>query len=416
MPQTLLTVTMITREALRILHNNLVFLKGANRQYSSEFARAGAKIGSSINIRKPNQYFVRTGAPIQVNNTQETYTSLTLTTQYGVDVQFSSVELTLSLDDFSKRILEPALAKLASRIDYDGLALALDVYNQVGLPGYTPGTTGGSGLTNSACPQVFLNAGRMLTTFATPPANRRICFDPAANAGSVAGLSGLYNAQETIAEQYRKGSMGHALGFDFFEDQNIRQLTNGTHGTSGSWQVGASGQTGSTIACTGATATVATILTKGEIVTLAGCYSVNPENQQTTGILQQFVCTADIVTAGDGTFDLLISPEIIVAGDGVANGTVTASPTGSGAVTPLSGTAATAYPVNIAYVPDCFTLGTADLEMPQGVDFSARENYDGVSMRIVRAYDINSDQFPCRIDILAGWKTLRPENACRICG
>jgi hypothetical protein len=74
------------------------------------------------------------------------------------------------------------------------------------------------------------------------------------------------------------------------------------------------------------------------------------------------------------------------------------------------------YAQNLAYHADAFTLGTADLEIPQGVDFAARESYDGISMRIVRAYDVSSDNFICRIDVLGGWATLRPELACRILG
>ncbi len=418
MSNTLLTVSMITREALRLLHNNTVFLRGVNRQYSGEFAKTGAKIGSTINIRKPNQYFIRRGAQMNVNNVSETYTSLTLDTQYGVDINFSSSELTLSLDDFSKRILEPAIARLTSEMDMDGLGLVIsNVYNQVGTPGTTPGNTGGSALTNAACPQIYLNAGMIMTTYATPRDNqRRVCFNPAANAASVAGLSGLYNDQASIAEQYKKGVMGYALGFEFAEDQNVNTFTTGDHAGSAGWQVSAANQTGSTITCSGATASHTGILKAGEVVTFAGCYGVNPENQMSTGMLQQFVVTADVDSDDSGLFSVTISPSIVVAGAGVANGTVTASPTNTGACTPLSGSASTTYPINVAYHADAFTLGTADLELPKGVDFAYREEFEGVSMRIVRAYDINNDQFPCRIDVLAGWKTLRPEMACRICG
>src|ERR1035437_787054 len=125
MANTLLTPSMITREALRVLHNNLVFVKGTNRQYSSEFAQQGAKIGSTVNVRKPNKYFVRTGQVMQVQQTTETFVPLTLNRQWGVDVSFSSIDLTLSLDDFSKRVLTPAMARLASQVDMDGLSMAI---------------------------------------------------------------------------------------------------------------------------------------------------------------------------------------------------------------------------------------------------------------------------------------------------
>ena len=188
MPNTLLTPTMITREGLRVLHNNLVFVKGVNRQYSSEFAVSGAKIGSVINVRKPNRYFVRTGPAMQVQNTAETSVPLALTRQWGVDVNFTSAELTLSLDDFSKRILTPAMAKIASQIDYEGLALFASVWNQVGTPGTTPGTGAVIGPpttildTNTVRPA--LNAGLLLDLNSTPrDENRRIVLHPAAMAG-----------------------------------------------------------------------------------------------------------------------------------------------------------------------------------------------------------------------------------------
>ena len=429
MANTLLTPSMITREALRVLHNNLVFVKGVNRQYSSEFAQSGAKIGSTVNVRKPNRSFVRTGQAMQTQQTNEVYTPLSLNRQWGIDVSFSSFDLTLSLDDFSKRILTPAMARLASQIDIDGLAMAITgnytdgtatagagpVYNMVGTPGATPGTTGGSGLQQSGAPIVFLNAGMLLDNFAAPrDENRRIVMNPAAHAQSVSGLSGLFNDQTALAEQYRKGVLGAALGFEFAMDQNVYNLVSGatakTNGTTSSNLAA-----GSTIAITGAGASGNVVA--GDVFTVAGCYSVNPENQQSTGQLQQFVVTAPVTLNGSGAGTLNVSPTIKLAGAGIADGTVNALPNSGAVVAWASGTgAATAYPQNLAYHQDAFTLATADLELPKGVDFAARETYDGLSMRIVRAFDITSDMFPCRIDILGGWATLRPELACRITG
>lgn len=413
MSNTILTPAMITREALRVLHNNLVFVKGVNRQYSAEFAKTGAKIGSTINVRLPNRYYVRRGAPIQVQNTSEQYTPLTLDTQWGVDISFSSAELTLSLDDFSKRILTPAMAKIASEIDLDGLGLYTDIYNIVGTFGTTPGSaTGGSGLLMYTVPGIYLNAGMVLDHSAAPrDLNRRVCLGPAAMASSVGGLSGLYNPQEVIGDQYRKGILGHALGFEFALDQNVKTHTNGTRAISAEITVQATWVTGdgSTLKLTGGTATIK----KGDVLTIANVYMVNPENQQSTGILQPFVVTADVTMSG--TTNVTVSPTPKLAGTGVADGNVNRVPTASDAVV-WFGATGSAGPQNMAYHQDAFTLGTADLEMPKGVDFAARETYDGVSMRIVRAYDINNDQFPCRIDVLGGWKTLRPELACRITG
>lgn len=420
----LITATMVTREALRVLHNNIVFAKGVSRQYSDEFAKSGAKIGSTINIRNPNRYFVRTGALMQVQATDETSVPLTLNRQWGVDVNFTSAQLTLSLDDFSKRILTPAMARLSSQIDYEGLGRYINIFNQVGTPGVTPGNAGGAlgTPTNSVAPVVYLNAGVFLDGLACPrDENRRIVIGPSAMAASVGALAGLWQLSELNVEQYKKGVIGQALGAEFAMDQNINFLTTGTRAVPTAATVTVAGQTGSNLLTQGWVAGVT--LNQGEVFTIAGVNGVNPENQQPIDVVvaagtgnAYFVVTANCVADGAGLMTIPIYPPIIVAAPLVANATVTASPAAGALLTLLSGALSTRFPINLAYHQDAFTLGTADLEMPNGVDFAARETYDGISMRIVRAYDILNDQFPCRIDVLGGWATLRPELACRIAG
>jgi hypothetical protein len=418
MANTLITPTQVLREALRVLHNNLVFVKNVNKQYSKEFAISGAKVGATINVRLPNRYYVTKGTQLAPQTTNESTVPLTLSTNYQVGLSFTQAELTLSLDDFSKRVLVPSMARLASQIDQDGLALVSNVFNQVGTPGTTPGTAGGSftyPLLNYNAPQVYLNAGMKLDNQAAPRDENRWCvLNPAAMAASVSGLSGLFQDAKAIGEQYRKGVIGSALGFEFAMDQNVNMLTTGAHG--GTPVVAGGSQTGASLNTSGWTASVSNILSAGEIIAVAGVNGVNPENQTTTGYLQNFVVTANCSSDSNGDVAIPIYPSIIVAGTGVANGTVTASPATGVAVTVLSGAGNTSYPMNVAYHQDAFTLATADLEMPKGVDFAARETYDGISMLIVRAYDINYAQFPCRVDVLAGWACLRPELACRITG
>ncbi len=418
MSNKLLTPTQVLREALRVLHNNLVFVKNVNKQYSSEFAVSGAKVGSTINVRLPNRYYVAKTTALQAQNTNEATVPVSLTTNYQVGLNFTQAELTLSLDDFSKRVLNPAMARLASQIDQDGLGEAACVYNQVGTPGTTPGTEGGtfsSDLLNYNAPQVYLNAGMMLDNMAAPRDDARRCVvNPAAMAKSVGGLRGLFQDAAEIAKQYKKGVIGTALGFEFAMDQNVNLLTTGAHG--GSPAASGAGQTGALLATSGWTASTENILSAGEIITIAGVYGLNPENQSSTGYLQSFVVTENCSSDSGGNVTIPIAPSIVVAGPQVANGTVAASPANGAQVFLMSGAGSTAYPMNIAYHKDAFTLATADLEMPKGVDFAARETYDGISMLIVRAYDINNAQFPCRIDVLAGWATLRPELACRITG
>ena len=437
MANALLTPTQITREALRVLHNNLVFIKGVNRQYKDEFAKQGAKIGSTVNIRKPNRYFIRKGAVMQTQGTSETFVPLTLNNQWGTDVSFSSTELTLSLDDFSKRILTPAMAKIASQIDADCLQAAITgsmvgaggalvncgspVFNVVGTAGTTPGTSGGSatGLAQYNAPIAYLNAGLQLDNNAAPrDENRRVVLSPAAMAQSVAGLSGMFQDQDTISNQYKKGVLGNALGFEFAMDQNVYTYTSGSSALA-DW----GNLTLTNNSPTAVVAGTANTITAGTIFTIAGCLAVNPENQQSTGQLQQFVVTANARTT-DGSYNLgtvadrtlNIFPTPVLAGTGIANGTVSAIP-GAGAVVIVSQSAvSTSYQQSLAYHQDAFTFATADLEMPSGVDFAARETYDGISMRIVRAFDITNDQFPCRIDVLGGFASIRSELAARITG
>ena len=424
MANTLLTLTLITREALRILHNNIVFAKGVNRQYSAEFAQTGAKVGSSINVRKPNKYPIRTGPTLNISGTAENYVPLVLTTQAGVDTSFSSVDLTLSLDDFGKRILSPAMARVSSKMDFDGLQVAgYQTYNFVGNAGNTPGSnTGTVGATNSTlAPAIFLNAGMFMDNFATPrDENRRIILNPLAQASTVGNLSGLYNDQGTLGTQYRKGVMGQALGFEFAMDQNVSVFAVGNRVASNG-NANAANQTGTSLVLNGFAANAS--INAGEKFSFANIYSVNPENGQSTSLPQQFTVlansnsNANYLCDGGGNVTLNISPGLYTAAsNGNANATVTALPANGQAAVFMGAASVANYVMNMAYHQDAFTLATADLILPGGVDFAARETYDGISMRIVRAYDITNDLFPTRIDVLYGFAALRPEFACVIWG
>jgi len=401
MANTVLTVDKITREALRLLHNNLAFSRGVNKQYDDQFAKDGGKIGDTLRIRMPNRYTVRTGAVLDVQDTTETKVDLQVATQKGVDVNFSSKELTLDMDDFSSRILKPAMARLASTVDYDGLTeIYQNTYNQVGTAGTTPTTA-----------LVHLQAGQKLDEFATPRDGMRyMCLNPAAQALTVDGLKGLFQQSSAISDQYRKGMMGTALGFDFAMDQNINSHTTGAF--AGTVLVNDTVVSGDAVISMDAFTDSAPTLKKGDVFTIANVLAVNPETGQSTGSVQQFVVTADITGASNAIANVAISPSIISSG---ATKTVNSLPADNAAVT-FVGTASTAYPINIAHHRDAIVLATADLEMPTGVDFARREVYDGISLRIVRQYDIVNDKFPCRIDVLYGWKTVRPEFACRVLG
>ncbi len=395
---------MITREALMLLENSLTFTKQVNRQYSNQFAQSGGKIGNTLNIRVPAQFTVSSGPNLAVQNFTETQVPLVINQQKHIDVSFSSQELTLSIQDFSERVLAPQIVQLANQIDQDGLALYSSVYNSVGTPGVA---------NNTLAP--FLQAGVALDNNATPRdiAKRNIVLGPQGQADAVSGFSTYFNDQDTVGKQYANGTMGKAVGFKWSMDQNVNSMTVGPLG--GTPLVNGAAQTGSTLVTNGWTASAASRLLGGEVFTIAGVYGVNPISKFSTGKLQQFVVTGPVSSDGSGNATLPISPAIVTTG---AAQNVTASPA-SGAALTFVGAANSVTPVGLAFHKDAFTFACVDLEdVSKYGAWGARISDDqlGVSMRIARQYAISTDAIPCRIDVLYGWLATRPQMATRLVG
>ena len=400
MSNSLLTIDMITRKSLEILENNLVLTRNVNRQYDDSFAVEGAKIGSTLRIRLPDRALVTDGAALQVQDDNEQYTTLTVSSQKHIGVNFTSAELTMQLDDFAERVLKPRVSQLASSVDADVATSYKGIYNSVGTPGTTPATS-----------LVLLQANQKLNEFATPMSPRYATVNPAANAGLVEGMKGLFNPTGTISRQFKNGMMGEGiLGLDEINmSQSISNHTNGNWGTSitVTSTVSTQGQSTLGISFTGSSKT----WNEGDVFTIAGVYAVNPQTRQSTGSLQQFTVTA--ATSGSSTATLSISPALYTSSNALA--TVDSFPQASAVVTML-GTAATAYPQNLVYHKDAISFATADLLLPQGVDMASRQVHNGISLRIVRQYDINNDRLPCRIDVLYGYAAIRPITAVRLWG
>lgn len=393
MANTLLTPTAVTRESLRILHQKLNFVGNITRDYDDSFAKSGAKIGDSLKIRLPNQYTVRTGATLSAQDTTESSTTLQVATQKGVDLNFTSVDLTLSLDDFSKRIIEPAMAVLAANIEADALNMYKDVYQSV--------WNGGAAATYNKA----LDCRVKLQNALAPPSDRTMLLDPQAMSDVIKDTKTLFQDDASIAKQYREGMVGRAAGFNWGENTLLPSHTRGAGDTA--YVVNTStGITSGTATITVATGT-GTIL-KGDVFTVAGVFEAHPETKANTGRLQQFVCTADYAGGGGA---VAVSPTPISAS--VATQNIVIVGAGAGKAVVIAGTLSTAVQTGLAFQKGAFAFATADLVMPEGVDWAAREVYDGLSMRIVRAYDINNDKFPCRLDILYGYKTLRAQLATR---
>jgi hypothetical protein len=395
MSNSILTPTAVTRRALAILHQKLNFIGNINRSYDDSYAQSGAKIGDTLKVRLPNQYTIRSGKTLSTQDTTESSVSVVMGTQKGVDVNFSSAELTLSLDDFAERVLEPAMAVLAANVEADAFNMALDVYNSVNNIG-SPITL------NKA-----LSARKLLVDNLAPNDNRCLILNTQDNLDLVDSLKGLFQDSTEIAKQYREGMVGRTAGFGkIYENTLLPSQTTGTAVSATTYTVnGAVTANGST---TVVVATGATTFKKGDVITFATTNRVHPETKADTGVLQQFVVTADYA-GGAGT--LSFSPAIYTT-TGQQNVVATGLANGS-AITKVGGASAV-YKPSLAFQKDAFAFVTADLVMPKGVDFSAREVYDGVSLRIVRQYDINNDNLPCRIDVLYGYKTLRAQLAARI--
>ena len=402
MANSLLTIDMITRKSLEILENNLVISRNVNKEYDDSFAVEGAKIGSTLRIRLPDRALVTDGAALQVQDDNEQYTTLTVSSQKHIGINFTSAELTMQLDDFAERVLKPRISQLAASVDADVANAYKSIFNTVGTPGTTPATA-----------LVLLQAQQKLNESATPMSPRYATVNPAANAGLVNGLSGFFNPTSTISRQFKTGMMGEGvLGYD---EMNMSQsIVNHTTGNFPAAPICAStvpstqGATTLDITYTSGTKS----LKQGDVFTIAAVYAVNPQTRLSTGSLQQFVVTADqTLTSTSATIAFL--PAMYTASNALA--TVDAFPVASAALT-FVGTASTVYPQNLVYHKNAITLATADLLLPQGVDMASRQVHNGISMRIVRQYDINNDRMPCRVDVLYGFSTIRPPMACRIWG
>lgn len=397
MANTILTPTAVTREAQRILHQKLNFVGSINRQYDSSFAQSGAKIGDSLKVRLPNQYTVRTGASLSTQDTTETSTTLQVATQKGVDLTFSSAELTLSLDDFSALILEPAMAVLAANIEADALNMYKDVYQISDEDG------------TAVSLKSFLYGRQKLNDSLAPQDNNRSAIISTDHSVKlIDALKGLFHDSSAIKEQYKEGIMGRTAGFDFYENTLLTSHTTGTAVKATTYTVNGAVTTNGSAAVTVASAG-STTFKQGDIFTVAGCFRVHPETKVSTGVLQQFVVTADY--AG-GAGSLAFAPAIYTSGG--RQNVVAAGLANGAALVKVGAAASETLTPSMVYHRDAFTFATADLVLPKGVDFAAREVMDGISLRTVRQYAISSDTYPCRIDVLYGYKAIRPELACRI--
>ncbi|MHA1555095.1 MAG: P22 phage major capsid protein family protein, partial [Alphaproteobacteria bacterium] len=311
----------------------------------------------------------------------------------GVDMSFSSDELTLDLDDFSKRILDPAISVLAAAMEADAYSMYKDVYNTV--------DSDAAALTFK---NIMQGRQKLNDNLAPEDNNRTAMLSTGHQVTIVDALKGLFHDDKAVTKQYREGMMGRTAGFDWYENTHVLDHTTGTAAKATVYVMDGIGTDGAALTVD----TGSTTFLVGDVITIADVNRVHPETKTDTGILQQFVITAN---SGASATELAISPSIVSTG---ARQNVSNVPGDGKAIVKVGAGANETMNSSMVYHKDAFTIATADLVKPKGVDFCAREVFDGISMRIVRAYDINNDLFPCRIDILYGYKTIRAQTACRI--
>jgi len=394
---TILTPTQVTREVARILHQKLNFIGRVDRQYDDSYAKTGAKIGDTLKVRLPNEYTVRTGINMAAQNTTETSVDLVMSTVKGVDMNFTSLELALSLDDFSTRIIEPAVSVLAANIEADALNMYKQVYNLY------DGDAAAFSFTSVS------TARQLLTDNLAPLSPRTMTMNTGHATKFMIDTKGLFHESEKISAQYREGKIGKTAGFDgIYENTLLVPHTTGTAAKTTGYDMntstGITSGSGTLVIATGTTSFLI-----GDVVTIAGVNRVHPETKVSTGVAQQFVVTAD---SGTSATSLSVSPAPTTSG---ARQNVTIVSAGaSKAITKVGAGASETLTQSLAFHKDAFAFVTADLPLPDGVDWAKREVVDGISISLVRDFQISDRSFPCRLDVLYGYKAIRPQLAARI--
>lgn len=401
MANQLITPLWTLKRTGRLAINNLKFANNVDRSYSDEFVQAGAKVGATINLRLPQRFQTTKGQAFQQQSITDQIVPVTLTDQANVGISFSSFQMTVDVDDYTSRYIDPAAVQLANTIDYDGLSRVYQsVYNSVGTPGSNPSTNA-----------TYLAANTLLSNQAAP-ARRMVITNPDMQAAITNANFALFNPGSTISDSFEKGIYStNTLGFkEWYWDQNVARFTNATYG--GTPLVNGANQTGTSLVTDG-WSSGATTLTKGTVFTIDGVYSVNPQNYQSTGALQQFVVT-QTVSDTTGNITANISPSIITSGQ---LQTVTASPANNAAIT-VVGASGVESAQALAWAKEAVVMVMADLVMPEGGAIAERIQSKplGFSLRMAKQWNGLSDQNLCRIDCIYGWKAYRPEWICRVQG
>ncbi len=394
---TFITPTVIAKEAVSLLENNLMLAKLVDRQYEKEWEKTPPAIGASVQIKRRTDFTVRTGATYSAQNITQSYETLTINLQRGVDFDYSSLEASLSLDKFSDQIIKPAVIQLANKVERDIAALYTGMYNAVGTPGTLPDSYG-----------EFSPAAQRLDEMGVESEDRYLVVTPEIyHTGLATAAVGLFQ-NELVKKTFQTGYVGDVAGMSSFMSNNLSTHTVGTAGGSSPLTNG-SGQTGASLITDGWTGSQTAMLLAGDVITIGGVYAVNPVTKDTLPWLKQFVITATATSDSAGNSTLAISPSIVATG---AFKNVSAAPADGAAIT-VKGTASTGYSQSFAFQKQAIALAFVPMVLPPGTE-AARETYKDISIRVVRDYDIANDLILCRLDVLYGVKLVEPRRAVRL--
>lgn len=396
MSNVLATNGLIAKTSLAVLKNMLTFSANVNRDFEDEFTSnmsRGYAPGQTINIKRPPRYQYRAGRVAVPQATVETTIPLTLS-QGGCDIQFTSLERTLSLSKLEDKIAA-AIAPVANEIDRQGLQLAhYATFNTINQTGVLP-------TSQSLAIQAMTDMGARLDEMAAPRVmgQRTFITAPRVNGSLIQGMAGLFNGSDAINKQFNSGVLVPSFGLKIGMDQNVDTHTNGTQAVTGT-AINGAGQTGSNITVAALTGTIS----RGTVIALPGVFAVNPQSRISTGSVAQFVVTADLPA---GATSIPVSPALVTGG---AFQNVTMSPT-SGQNFLIVGAASTSYQTNVAYHKDAFTLAMVPMAAPESGTGakSHQETDDGFTVKVTTGYDITNDVQLTRIDVLFGWAATYPE-------
>lgn len=399
------TIADVTFKSADVLSNSLGFTSKVNRNYDDRFARTGAKIGATTNMRLPGQFTFASGAAIDIQPLSDRVMPLTLTKQYQRAFSVNSADLALSVDDFTERYTKPAMINMANEIDYDGLQLALQYANNLaGTPGTAPNST--------ATFQATVAAARRKLVENLAPMGEELYMvaPPIVNEYGYTYLTNVFNPQNVIGEQYTSGVIARAGGFSWMESQLVPNYSVGTYG--GTPVTNGANQSGSSLVTDGWTATT-TSLNVGAVFTIDGVYAVNAQTKESLGYLQQFTVTTKTVTDGAGNSTIAFSPAIVGPGSAAQN--VSALP-GDGATITVAGATGTTDNMAIAFHKNAFVFGTADLAPLNNGAVSKVVSIPelGLSCRVAMQDDIRSDSLLMRIDLLGGFAPLYPQLSAKV--